>query len=91
MNNLEKLLEQKKEIEKKIKDIKLGNVTYQHARLRSDSRNGEYSIDICPFIEGSRPTWKKVAISKDRDEAIKHLDTLILCLTRLRQKIEKGM
>jgi hypothetical protein len=90
MNNLEKLIEQKKEIEKKIKDIEMGNVTYQHARLRSNSRNDEYSIDICPFGD-SKQSWKKVAIGKDRDEAIKHLDTLILCLTRLRQKIEKGM
>ncbi len=95
MDELEKLIEQKKEIERKIRELKNREVTVGQTRLSystSHTYNGEpvWSIDILTFTDCPKeykPAWRKVIIQKDRDTAIGDLENLISDLTVLHEQL----
>lgn len=103
MDELEKLIEQKKEIERKIKELKNREVTVGQTRLSySGVRKGcsiepVWSVDILTFTDYPKeykPAWRKVIIQKDRDTAIGDLENLISDLTVLHElltgKVKRG-
>ena len=95
MDELEKLIEQKKEIERKIRELKNREVTVGQTRLSystSYTYNGEpvWSVDILTFTDYPKeykPAWRKVVIQKDRETAIGDLENLISDLTILHEQL----
>ena len=97
MTELEQLIEQKKEIEAKIKELECKEVKFGNARLSYTDKlvnEGEpiWSIDILTFTDYPKtykPVWRKVVIQRDRDVAIDDLGNLIDDLELLYRELAK--
>ena len=101
MTELEKLMEQKKEIEQKIKELKNQSVQTEDTRLNYKTKvsyNAGVGIDAwCIDIftvksnvlefRSYKPKWVTVILAPTKDEAIGRLRDLIIRLSRLYFKL----
>lgn len=101
MTELEKLIEQKKEIEQKIKELKCQSVQTEDTRLNYKSRVSysagnsldAWCIDIFTVksdgldFRSYKPKWVTVIITPTREEAIRRLRDLIIRLSHLYFKL----
>ena len=92
-SELEKLIAQRRELDKQIKALQSQEVKVDGASLVQ--RYGDsWAVLLQEIDTRSRvnKTWqnKQIVIAKTREEAIEHLGTLIDTLTQLYSKIRKG-
>lgn len=92
-SELEKLIAQRREIDKQIKALQSLEVKVDGASLIQ--RYGDSWAVLLQEIDSRNcvgKTWqnKQIAIAKTREEAIEHLGTLIDTLTQLYSKVRKG-
>lgn len=91
-SELENLLAQRREIDRKIKALQSLEVKVDGASLIK--RYGDCWAVLLQEIDSRNnvgKTWqnKQIAIAKTREEAIEHLDVLIATLTALYSKVRK--
>lgn len=90
---LEKLIEQRKELDRKIKELQSPVYKVDGAEMRM--RYGDSWVVTLQEINDSHITrdrtwkYKQILIADTKEDAIKHLETLINTLTALREKITK--
>lgn len=99
MTELEKLIEQRKEIDQKIKELKNRSVKTEDTRLNYktkvayDDEVGTWTIDIFTVKSGElrfrsyKPKWVTVILAPTREEAIGRLRDLIIRLSHLYFKL----
>lgn len=88
--DLEELLKQRKEIDKKIQELKSGNISNGCVKLVKEHYPTSRPDDWCVMISaiGSpRPTNRTIIRTTDKSEIIPMLDAAINDLTGLREKI----
>lgn len=90
MTELEKLLEQRKELDKRIKALKCPKYEVDGARLFVVTRNGEPLdrwVVTVEQIGGRTSSYKELIGAKDKQECIEGLETLIHTLQELYDKV----
>lgn len=99
MTELEKLIEQRKEIDQKIKELKNRSVKIDDTRLNYKTKVacydevGTWTIDIFTVksdelkFRSYKPKWVTVILAPTKDEAIERLHDLIIRLSRLYCKL----
>ena len=100
MNELEKLKQQKREIEQRIKELTYGKfVRYKDAKIdRIDYPGSNHLPDWRVMVwtynkdyEGKerKNPWRSICVSSDRQDAIDHIQPIIDSLTELLEKLKE--
>lgn len=101
MNELEKLKQQKREIEQRIKELTYGKfVRCKDAKIdRIDYPGSNHLPDWRVMVwtynkdyEGKerKNPWRSICVSSDRQDAIDHIQPIIDSLTELLEKLKEG-
>jgi len=100
MNELEKLKQQKREIEKRIKELTYGRtVRCGDAKLDRISYSGSHLPDWRVMVwtyqkdyvgKDRKQPWRSICVSTDRQDAINHIQPIIDSLTELLEKLKEG-
>lgn len=93
MTELEKLLEQRKEIDKKIKELQSPRYEVDGARMFK-KYGDSWVVTVQEIDTGSlvNKTWayKQVVRAKTKEEAVEHLGLIVDALTHLYSKVRKA-
>lgn len=91
MTELEKLKQQKKEIEQKIKELM--NPVMFTGKAKIDihrySRGDEWYIAVKTRNQNSNPVWRGIISNCDRQACIDQIDEVIADLTELKEKLSE--
>ena len=97
MSELDRLIKQRKEIDKKIKELKNNSVLCGRAKLDVEhyptqlpDRHYVAIMTDESYLGGNRNRWRTVANGKTRDDAINQIPTIINDLQSLYNQVKGG-
>lgn len=91
MTELDKLKQQKREIEQKIKELQYPVISTGKAKLdlHRYSRGDEWYIAVKERRDQNRPRWRGIIMGSDRQKCIDQIDDVIADLMQLKEKLHE--
>ena len=91
MTELEKLKAQKKEIDRRIRELQDTAIIVNGAKLDAHRYQGlpdEWFVAIKMLTRSGKPRWQPISVDENKQKCIDRIDTIVADLMELKKKLE---